>query len=131
MRTYAEFYQSVVLPAWAPPAWLFGVAWGIIYPLFIIATVLTVVAVVRRRAPRSMLWLLAANWVANLLFTPIQLGLTPLWPASVDILVVLGTLVVYQRLAWRHLRWAFWLLVPYLLWGAFATVLQLTITLTN
>lgn len=131
MQTYGEFYQSVMLPPWAPPSWLFGVAWSIIYPLFIAATVLTAVRVVKGRAPRAMLWLLVINWVANLAFTPIQLGLTPLWPASLDILVVLATLVLFERLAWRHLRAAFWLMLPYLAWGAFATALQLTITLTN
>lgn len=131
MRSYQEFYANVRLPSWAPPDWLFGVAWGIIYPLFIAATALTVWRASKGRAPWSMVWLLAANWVANLLFTPIQLGLEPLWPASLDILVVVGTLVVFQVLAWRHLRAAFWLMVPYLAWGVFATALQLTITVTN
>jgi len=131
MRTYAEFYRSIDLPSWAPPEWLFGVAWGIIYPLFIVATAYTAYAVWKQRAPVALVWALALNWAANLLFTPIQLGLQPLWPASVDILVVLGSLVYFQRRAWRALRPAFWLLVPYLLWGLFATALQLTITFTN
>lgn len=131
MRSYAEFYRSIRLPAWAPPEWLFSAAWSVIYPLFIVATALTVRRAIRGRAPWSMVWLLAANWTANLLFTPIQLGLEPLWPASLDIIVVLGTLIAFQWKAWRRFRTAFWLILPYLAWGLFATVLQLTIAVTN
>jgi len=131
MRTYQDFYQSIVRPDWAPPPWLFGVAWGIIYPLFAVTTLLTLLRASKGRVPWSMVWLLVANWVANLLFTPIQLGLEPLWPASVCILVVLATLVAFEWKAWRYYRLAFWLMVPYLAWGLFATVLQLTITFTN
>jgi translocator protein len=131
MLSYQEFYRSITLPAWAPPEWLFGVAWGIIYPLFIAATAYAVVLVRRKRLPVSVLWALGINWIANLAFTPIQLGLRPLWPASLDILVVLGSLVFVQWRAWRSSKTIFWLLMPYLLWGAFATALQLTITFVN
>lgn len=131
MLSYTEFYQSIVLPPWAPPAWLFGVAWGIIYPLFVIATVYTAYAAWRGRAPRVLLWTFGVNWIANLLFTPVQLGLAPLWPASLDILIVLGSLLYIQWRVWRVLRPTFWLLLPYLFWGLFATALQLTILFTN
>ena len=131
VKTYGEFYSMLDLPSWAPPSWLFGVAWSIIYPLFIAATVVVAVMVVRKRAPRKLLVLLLVNWAANLAFTPVQLGLEPLWPASVVILIVLGSLVWFQVHAWKKARTAFWLLVPYLAWGLFAAVLQLTITATN
>ena len=131
MRTYPEFYASLHLPSWAPPPWVFGVAWSIIYPLFAFATAYTIYRVIKGTLPRSMLWLILGNWAFNLAFTPVQLGLEPLWPATIVILLVLGTLAAYQRLAWRHARLAFWLLVPYLAWGLFATALQATITVTN
>lgn len=131
MLTYQEFYQSVALPSWAPPSWLFGVAWSIIYPLFIIATVYAFILMRRKQLPVSVVVALGINWIANLLFTPIQLGLKPLWPASLDILVVLCSLLFVQKYAWRHSKIIFWLLMPYLLWGTFAAVLQLTITATN
>ena len=131
MLTYQQFYAGVHLPSWAPPAWVFGVAWSIIYPLFIAATIYAIYLATKRRMPTAVLWALGINWVANLLFTPIQLGLKPLWPASVDILVVLASLVFIEVRAWKKSRIIFWLLVPYLLWGTFATALQLTIAGTN
>lgn len=131
MLTYQEFYAAVTLPRWAPPGWVFGVAWGIIYPLLAIATVWVLYRTVTHRMPVRVVLVLAVNWAANLAFTPIQLGLTPLWPASIDILLVLGTLAYLKVWAWRRDRLLFWLLVPYALWATFATVLQLTITFTN
>ena len=131
MQTYAEFYQSVQLPPFAPPSWAFGLAWGIIYPLIGIAGVYLLYLTVKKRVPAYLIVLFALNLAANLLFTPIQLGLKPLWPASLDILIILGTLIALEITLWRYSRLIFWLLVPYLLWGAFATLLQLTITFTN
>lgn len=129
--TYEEFYSSIVLPSWAPPSWFFGLAWGIIYPLFIVASFYLAYLVAKKRAPRPLLWVLLVNWTANLLFTPVQLGLEPLWPASLVILTVLGTLAYVQWHVRRYSMLVFWLLVPYLAWGTFATMLQLTITFTN
>ncbi len=131
MRTYQEFYQSVKLPNFAPPAWVFGLAWSIIYPLITIAFIYLCILVIKNKAPKSFLWLFIINLIANFLFTPIQLWPTALWPASIDILIILATLAVLEYKIRRYSTLIFWLLVPYLLWGAFATILQLTIAATN
>jgi len=44
---------------------------------------------------------------------------------------VLGTLVWAMRAIYRYERWIAYAQVPYLLWVAFATCLQLTITYLN
>ena len=72
-----------------------------------------------------------SNLAANFLFTPVQLGLKALWPASLDILVVLGTLLFLEYKVIRYSKLVFYLLLPYILWGAFATILQLLITFMN
>ncbi len=131
MKTYAEFYQAIEKPFFAPPDWMFGVAWGIIYPLIAVALVYLAYLTWKKKVPVSLIVVFAINLIANLLFTPIQLGLEPLWPASIDILVVLGTLIYLEWKLLKYSKIIFVLLLPYLLWGAFATVLQLTITLIN
>ena len=132
MRTYQEFYSNIKKPFFAPPDWLFGVAWGIIYPLIAIAFAYTLYLVFKKKSlPISLLWVFVVNLIANFLFTPIQLGLTALWPASLDILVVLVTLAYMEYKFFKLSKLIFYLLLPYLLWGAFATILQLTIMFTN
>lgn len=131
MKTYPEFYQSIDKPFFAPPDWVFGVAWGIIYPLIAIAFVYLAYLTWKKKVPVTLIVVFAINLIANFLFTPIQLGLDALWPASVDILVVLGTLLYLEWKLLKYSKTLFVLLLPYLLWGAFATVLQLTITFIN
>ncbi len=131
MQTYQEFYQSVSKPFFAPPGWVFGLAWGIIYPLIAIAFVYLTYLVLKKKAPGGLIWVFVVNLAANFLFTPVQLGLKALWPASLVILVILTTLLVLEYRVLRYSKLVFCLLLPYLLWGAFATVLQLSVTLMN
>lgn len=131
MRTYQEFYFSIQKPFFAPPEWMFGLAWGIIYPLIAATGIYLIYLVYKKQAPKNLLAVFGLNLAANLLFTPIQLGLEPLWPASVDILIILGTLAFFQYKIWQYSKLIFVLLLPYFFWGAFATALQLTITLLN
>lgn len=71
------------------------------------------------------------NLVFNFAFTPIQFGLKNNLLASVDILLVLGTLVWAMIAIFPHARWVTYINIPYLLWVSFATVLQLTVTYLN
>ncbi len=71
------------------------------------------------------------NIVANLLFTPLQLNYADAIYATLDIVVVLGTLLYLQFEFYKQNKIIFFLLLPYLLWGAFATVLQITIYFMN
>jgi len=69
--------------------------------------------------------------VFNLAFTPIQFGLKNNALAALDILLVVGTLVWALVAVWSYLPWVTYVNIPYLLWGLFATGLQLTITYLN
>ena len=71
------------------------------------------------------------NLVFNAAYTPIQFGLKNNLLASVDILLVLGTLLWALNVIWRRKPWVAYVNIPYLLWVAFATVLQLSITWLN
>lgn len=131
MQDYGVWYNALALPFFAPPQWAFSVAWGIIYPLIAIALVLTWVKVRRGEVPHSLLWLFFLNMGANLIFTWVQFGLRSNVLAALDILVIVGTLALFQYRIYAHSKTIFWLLVPYLLWGAFALILQISITYLN
>ena len=51
--------------------------------------------------------------------------------ASLDILLVLVTLVWAMAAIYTYANWVTFIQIPYLLWVSFATVLQLTITWLN
>lgn len=133
MEEYSTYYSDISKPWFAPEPWVFGFAWGIIYPLIIAAALYTIYLWYQDRLPQVhlVLTIFVSNIIANLAFTPLQLG----WPteiyATLDIVLVLLTLVYLQRYFWQNNKIIFLLLLPYLLWGGFATVLQVTIYCTN
>lgn len=130
--TYQVWYESLVKPAFAPPAEVFGIAWGIIYPLIFLALFWVLYSYFKKGAvSKETLSIFAANLIFNVLFSPIQLALRNNLLSSVMILVILGSLLYLEYRLWRESKVAFWLLVPYVLWGTFATVLQIAITLYN
>jgi len=71
------------------------------------------------------------NLSFNFAFTPLQFGLKNNLLAAADILLILSTLVWAMIAVWPYARWITYMQIPYLLWVAFATVLQLTITWIN
>jgi tryptophan-rich sensory protein len=71
------------------------------------------------------------NIIFNLLYTPIQFGLKNNYLASIDIILVLGTLIWALIAIYPLVRWIAIVNIPYLLWVSFATILQLTITWIN
>jgi tryptophan-rich sensory protein len=95
------------------------------------AFVFVFVQAARRNLPPLVAVPFAINLVANLVFTPIQFGWRNLPLAAVDIVVVLGSLVWMIAAVWRHHPWIALAQVPYLVWVAIATVLQLSITWSN
>jgi len=60
-----------------------------------------------------------------------QFGLKNNILASIDILLVLATLIWALALIYPHIKWIALANTPYLLWVCIATVLQLTITWLN
>lgn len=133
MNTY-NWYSELMKPMWAPPSWLFGPVWTVLYMIIAV----TFGTVLYKFFTKQLPWFVALPFALNLLFnfafTPIQFGLKNNLLASIDILLVVGTLVWALLVLWRFapgLRWIVYANIPYLAWGIFATCLQLTITYLN
>lgn len=126
-----SWYQTLVKPSWAPPSWLFGPVWTVLYILIAISFGWVFWLAAHKKIALIVALPFILNLVFNLIFTPIQFGLKNNWLAALDILLVLGTLIWAMIAIWPHARWVTFLNIPYLLWVSFATVLQLTITFLN
>lgn len=119
----AEFYAQLVRPAWAPPAWLFGPAWTLLFLLMATAAWL----VWRKdgfRGARSELRLfifhLGVNALWSWLFFYWKLGAASFAEVLVLWVFIVATLVAF----WRQNRLAGVLLLPYLAWVTFASALN-------
>ena len=131
MNPTATWYSSLIKPSWAPPSWLFGPVWTVLYAIIAV----TYGAVFYRAFTGKISWWVALpfalNLIFNLLFSPLQFGLQNNLLASIDIILILSTLIWMLIAIWPSARWIALANLPYLAWVSFATVLQLTVTVLN
>ena len=127
----AQQYAEWIQPSWAPPAWLFGPVWTVLYVIIAVSFGYVFWKVFQGEIPKLVALPFLINLIANASFTPVQFGLQNLPLASLVILVVLVTILWSMWAVWPYEKWVAYAQIPYLLWVSFATVLQLTITYWN
>ncbi len=117
-----SFYAELAKPAWAPPAFVFGPVWSVLYLLMGVAAWL----VWREKGAKGLS-------VALVLFL-VQLGANALWSwlffawkygafAFADVVVLLALIAATAAAFWRVRRLAGILLIPYFAWVCFASAL--------
>jgi tryptophan-rich sensory protein len=125
-----DFYSQLDRPAWAPPGWLFGPVWTLLYALMGVAAWLVWRDRGFRGAASALLLFLvqlAVNAVWSWLFFAWRLGgLSFVWILLLWVLLA-ATIAAF----WRVRPLAAVLLVPYLLWVSFAAVLCYTVWRNN
>ncbi len=127
-------YAQLIKPLWAPPGWLIGLVWAVLYAIIAVSFGTVFYKAFTKQIPWMVALPFALNLVFNFAFPPIQFRLVNNFLASIDILLVVGTLVWALYAVWHNvpdLRWVVYANTPYLLWGVFATCVQLTITYLN
>lgn len=130
MNTY-NWYSQLIKPAWAPPSWLFGPVWSVLYVLIAVSFGKVFLSVWQKRIPFIVALPFVLNLFFNFIFTYIQFGLKNNLLAALDITFVLCTLVWAMFAIYPHIKWVAYIQIPYLLWVLFATVLQFTVTYLN
>jgi benzodiazapine receptor len=130
MNSYTT-YTELIKPSWAPPSFLFGPVWTVLYLLIAVSFGTVFYKVATKSLPAVVALPFVLNLIFNFSFTYFQFGLKNNLLASIDIVLVLGTLIWAMIAIYPHVRWVALINIPYLLWVSFATVLQLTITYLN
>lgn len=131
MYSAAEWYAALLKPSWAPPEWLFGPVWTVLYIIIAISFLTVLLRYFQGRIEFMVLLPFILNLAFNLVFTPLQFGLRNNWLAAIDIILIWGTLVWGLAMIRPHIPWVAYVNFPYLLWVSFASVLQFTITWLN
>lgn len=126
-----NWYELLAKPSWSPPAWLFGPVWTLLYILIAISFGKVFILTYQKQVIFSVALPFILNLLFNLAFTPMQFGLKNLLLATIDILLVLFTLIWAMVAIYPYAKWITYIQTPYLLWVSFASVLQITITYLN
>ncbi|MDO8593203.1 MAG: TspO/MBR family protein [bacterium] len=130
MNAY-NWYSQLIKPSWSPPAWLFGPVWTFLYVLIAISFGKVFLMAWQKQITFMIALPFILNLIFNFAFTPIQFGLKNNLLASIDILLILATLIWAIAVIWPQARWIAYAQIPYLLWVSFAAILQFTITYLN
>jgi tryptophan-rich sensory protein len=129
-----NWYSQIIKPSWAPPSWLFGPVWTVLYVIIAISFGTVFYRLFTGKIAFMIALPFILNLVFNFAFSPLQFVLKNNLYAAIDIVLVLITLIWALYAIWHassELRWIVYVNIPYLLWVSFATVLQLTVTYLN
>ena len=118
------WYAALDKPSFSPPNWIFAPVWTVLYVLIAVAA--------------WRIWKQAGAWCVSLSLWLLQLILNGLWTplffsmhridlALIDIIALLLVLIATIVAFFPRDRVAAWMLVPYLAWVSFATLLTASI----
>lgn len=126
----SSFYSQLAQPTWAPPSWVFGPVWTALYAMMAVAAWLVWRSggfSTNRTALSFFFAQLALNALWSWLFFAWHLGALAFAEILLLWVLILTTIVYFWRV--RPLAGA--LLIPYLLWVSFASVLNFSVWQLN
>ena len=125
------WYAGLVKPSFNPPNWIFGPVWTTLYVLMGLAAYLVYEKGLRRNDVRKALAVFGGQLVLNALWSIVFFGAHQILGAAVLIVVlwamILATILLFSRIS----KAAAYLLIPYILWVSFATVLNISLYVLN
>ncbi len=125
------WYAALEKPSFNPPNWLFGPVWTLLYILMGIALFLVWRLGLDTRGVKTAVILFLVQLALNVLWSYVFFGAHRLGGAFA-VIAVLWVFILLTMLRFFPLyRAAGWLLVPYLLWVSFASVLNFSIWRLN
>lgn len=129
MTSLSTWYLPLKKPALVPPGYVFGIVWGILYPLMGVALYLVwrTDKTKTKWAVRAFFLQLALNIFWSIYFFGFRSPFLGFVDITLMILAILWTVVLF----FRHSKVAAYLMLPYLLWVIFATYLNWSILLLN
>ena len=127
----ASWFQTINKPTWNPPNWVFGPVWTTLYILMGVAFFLVWKSDTSNWLKKTAIVLYAVQLALNFLWSFIFFYLQqPGW-ALVEIIAmwvaILLTIFAFANVS----KTAAWLLVPYICWVSFATILNYSIWKLN
>ena len=134
-RGAMEQFGAMNQPPLSPPAWLFPVAWTILYVCMGLASFFLMNANVTDASARThrklSLILYAVQLVLNFVWSPIFFNARLYYVALAVLFIMWLCILMIMIFARKIHKASFWLLLPYILWTTFAAYLNIGIAALN
>lgn len=124
-------YDQLALPAFAPPPSLFAPVWTILYILMGIAFFLVISHGIKSPGVRSAVSYFIIQLVFNVLWSVFFFTLNFHMAALVDIVILLVYIIITTVKFFKVSKPAGVLMIPYIIWVAYAAVLNFAVVMLN
>lgn len=125
------WYQTLNKPIFSPPNFIFGPVWTILYALMGISIFLILEQKIKLKEKHNLIYLFSLQLLLNFLWSVIFFYFNLPLLAFLDILFLWGSILLLIVKFWKFSRLASILLIPYLLWVSFASLLNASIVILN
>jgi len=131
MPSIPGWYAGLSKPPFNPPSWIFGPVWTILYAMMGLSAYLIYQSGIGKKEVKRALAVFAVQLLLNTLWSIVFFGVHMIFAAVIVILLLWGmilvTIIVFHRIS----KAAAYLLIPYILWVSFATVLNISLYILN
>ncbi|ADN02364.1 TspO/MBR family protein [Spirochaeta thermophila] len=130
MPAIEGWYSTIQKPSFTPPNWLFAPVWTVLFILMGISAYLVIRTGLSYQV-RLVVLLFVVQLVLNVLWSFFFFARQSPGLALVDIVLLWVAILALIVMSVRIERWAGYLLIPYLVWVSYATVLNASIFVLN
>ena len=125
-KSSTMYYESLSLPFFAIPSYLFGIVWTILYILIAIS-----IFMVYENSNKEYKKYLLINFISNQLFTFFFFTLRNNFLSLIDVIVTLiSAIYLYNETKLQNKK-ASYFLIPYIIFSIYALLLILSINILN
>ena len=125
------WYATLAKPLFAPPNWIFGPVWTLLYLLMGVSFYLIWRQDEKKKKVKTARNYFLVQLALNFIWSPIFFGLRAPLLGFIVIVAMWVLIVMTMKKFYPLSKWAAYLLVPYLLWVSFATILNAAIVVLN
>lgn len=127
----ASWYANLEKPFFNPPNWVFGPVWTVLYILMGVSLYLIWTAPHKKPKKQTAYVWFGAQLALNTIWSLVFFGLHAPLAGVAIILLLWGSILATMQSFWPLSKQAAYLLIPYLAWVTFASMLNMCIAVLN
>jgi translocator protein len=128
IKSIPSWYSKQKKPSFNPPSWIFGPVWTLLYLLMGISLYLVLIS---GKATTIPIIIFSIQLFLNLIWTGIFFGMKKPLLAFIEIILLWASILLNILTFYPISKVASYLLIPYILWVSFASILNFSIYWLN